>query len=230
MHPIPRLLFLILSLSLFLSHLSYGKSQFTLPPLMEQMTELGDDSQPSSALKPPWCRSGLKSSEQIICSSPLLWPLEEQNVALYHALYNNSKSNQDELYAWLNYRTTQCYSPQSCKQVYLQRIQVLTERKLISQGMDSANLFQYDNNTHQPSWCANKLNRNEAFICQNRPLWRFDHALNTVYKTMTPKQKKTLKMAKWRKQKRAVKCTTSVSDCMQLFHEKILQLHYVPKN
>jgi len=216
MHTIPSLFILIL----FFSHLSYGKSQFTLPPV-------SDSSESPSVLKPPWCKSTLKGAEQIICSSSLLWPLEQQNVMLYHALYKGENSNKDELYAWLNYRKIQCYSVQSCQQVYLERIQVLKERKLIGEGSQSAYLFQVDNNTREPSWCANKLNQNETFICQNRPLWRFDNALNTVYKTMTQVQKKSLKMTKWRKQKRAVKCITSVADCMQLFHEKILQLHYL---
>jgi uncharacterized protein len=195
---------------------------------MEQIID-GDNNQSSSDLKPPWCKSGLTGSELIICSSPLLWSLEQQNVMLYRTLYGNEKSNQDELYAWLNYRKIQCHTVQSCQQVYLDRIQVLTERKLISKGNESAYLFQYDNNTYQPSWCANKLNQNETFICQNRPLWRFDNALNAVYKTMTRTQKKTLKMAKWRKQKRALKCKTSIADCMQLFHEKVIQLHYLRK-
>lgn len=210
---------------IFFSTAIHGRSQFTLPPLVDQITT--KQHQSKQDVKPTWCRSNLKASEQLICSSPQLWALEEKNVTLYHSLYADKTTNKEELYTWLRYRANRCDSISACQRVYRDRIAVLIDRKKITHGNDDVHLFPNDKNTQQPSWCANRLNQTETFICQQRGLWRFDYALNSLYKKMTKKEKKALKMTKWRKKQRAVHCKASVEDCMKLYHETIYRLHYL---
>jgi uncharacterized protein len=203
---------------IFFSSVTYGRSQFTLPPLVEQSKQ---------GVKPAWCKHNLKSSEQLICSSPPLWALEEQNVTLYYSLYADKRANKEELSAWLRYRANKCDSIIACQRVYHERIAVLIDRKKMTNGNDEVHLFPNDKKTQQPSWCVNTLNQTETFICQQNRLWRFDYALNSLYQNMTKKEKKALKMTRWRKKRRNVHCKTSVEACMTLYHEAIYRLHYL---
>ena len=214
----------LLILSVFFSSLSHARSQFTLPP-SDGFAITESKQQPT---KPKWCQKALalNQAEQIICFSPQLWSLEEKNIAVYSMLYRTER-NQQELNAWLKYRNIYCTTVTNCTRLYKERLSVLEERKSIKAGIYQLALYADNIDYNRPSWCINKLNQSERFICEHANTWQFDSLLNKLYQQTNQQQKDKLMISNWRKNSRDKKCKISLSACIQSYHEKILHLHYL---